>query len=196
MRRNQKNGAYYKELLKSPTHARHKLQSLNSDNSLPELRSSKSASKKLSNSSNAINMIRLGSPSETLIHLPKHLSILKKSAIYSLNTPRESLESVIAKVKKVDMKDVKINPEIIDKLNSLQINITSFDEFLKYRPSHVMNEYEMMKNREYMADFTNRIKEGVYNCQPELLKHHTDCIDAHSSKLLLGISIPDNNQSF
>lgn len=179
MRRNQKKGAYYKELLHSPTFAMHKLQSLDSDSSLPALLSSKSASKKLSNSSSTVNMIRLGSPSETIIHLPKHLSILKKSAKYTLNSPRENLESVIAKVKKVGIKDVKVNPEIIEKLNSLKINISSFEEFLKYRPSQVMSEFEMMRNREYMKDFSNRIKKSDYNYEPESSEDPTKYTETH-----------------
>lgn len=169
MRRNQKKGAYYKELLQSPTQARYKLPSLDTTRSLPDIRSNKCQPNKLTNYSNAVNMIRLGSPSETLIHLPKKLNILKKSASYSLTRPGESLERVISKISKVDIKDVRIQPEILDKLNSLAINVASFDEYVKYRPNRVMTEFELMKNREYLNDFSNKMKDR-YNLTPDFLR--------------------------
>ena len=169
MRRNQKKGPYYKELLSSPTHARYKFPSLDTTRSLPEIGSNKCQSSKLSNYSNAVNMIRLGSPSETLIHLPKKLNILKKSASYSLNRPGESLDRVISKISKVDIKDVRIQPEILDKLNSLEINVASFDEYVKYRPNRVMTELELMRNREYLNDFSNKIRDR-YNLTPDFLR--------------------------
>jgi len=164
MRRNQKKGPYYKELLQSPTQARYRLPSLDTTRSLQEIRSNK-----LSNYSNAVNMIRLGSPSETLIHLPKKLNILKKSASYSLTRPGESLERVISKISKVDIKDVRIKSEILDKINSLEMNVASFDEYVKYRPNKVMTKFELMRNREYLNDFSNKIRDR-YNLTPEFLR--------------------------
>jgi hypothetical protein len=114
-------------------------------------------------------MIRLGSPSETLIHLPKKLNILKKSASNSLTRPGESLERVISKISKVDIKDVRIKPEILDKLNSLEISVASFDEYVKYRPNRVMTEFELMRNREYLNDFSNKFRDR-YNLTHDFLR--------------------------
>lgn len=81
----------------------------------------------------SMNFIRIGSPCTTIVHVPRHIAVLKESARNDLTKYNQKLDSLIDKpaTNLFKLKPRAVDPKLIDAINSIEMPVKSFDNTLR-----------------------------------------------------------------
>lgn len=82
-----------------------------------------------------MNFIRLGSPCDTIVHVPTHIAVLKEEARQDLTKYTHKLESLIDQRASslFKLKPKAVDSKLIDAINSIELPIKSFESTQGYQ---------------------------------------------------------------
>jgi hypothetical protein len=80
-----------------------------------------------------MNFIRIGSPCTTIVHVPRHIAVLKESARKDLTKYNQKLDSLIDKkaTNLFKLKPKAVDPKLIEAINSIEMPVKSFDNTVR-----------------------------------------------------------------